>query len=183
MPFNGIALSAGLIGAGLLWAAIDNRSFLTIAGDVIKGQKPTPASPSSVTLAQQNTVGNLGSLINTGVQESQGTPGSNKALGLMMATAYGWGGSGEWPYLESGWQEESGWNQYAANDPADPYNHAYGIPQANPGTKMASAGAAWKSSPAVQIAWGLSYIKNTYGSPSKVPGWSPGGPASGYKGY
>jgi hypothetical protein len=99
-----------------------------------------------------------------------------------MAAAYGWTGV-EWQYLESGWQEESGWNQLAANVPSDPYNHAYGIPQANPGSKMASAGSNWKTSAQTQIKWGLGYIKATYGSPSRVPGWSPTGPVSGYVGY
>ena len=112
-----------------------------------------------------------------------GTPAANKVLGLALASAYGWSGSGEWPYLESGWEEESGWNQYAAYDQSDPYNHAYGIPQANPGTKMASAGSDWKTNPATQIRWGLGYIKATYGSPSRVPGWSPNGPTAGYVGY
>ncbi len=117
-----------------------------------------------------------------GVSAPAGTPAANKALGLLLAGTYGWAGS-EWPYLESGWQEESGWNQHAANDPGDPYNHAYGIPQANPGTKMASAGSGWKTDPATQIRWGLQYIKETYGSPSKVPGWTPNGPGAGYVGY
>ena len=57
--------------------------------------------------------------------------------------------------------EESGWNPRAAN----PSSGAYGIPQAMPGSKMASAGPDWPSSAATQIRWGLNYIKNTYGSP------------------
>ena len=66
--------------------------------------------------------------------------------GKLLAAAYGWGpGSTDWPYLETGWQEESGWSTTAANDASDPYNHAYGIPQANPGTKMAAAGPDWKT--------------------------------------
>ena len=116
-------------------------------------------------------------------QPKGGTPTANKALGLFLATSYGWGGSGEWPYLLTGWEEESGWNQYAAYNHSDPYNSAYGIPQSNPGTKMASAGSDWKTNPATQIRWGLAYIKATYGSPSRVPGWSPNGPTAGYVGY
>ena len=42
---------------------------------------------------------------------------------------------------------------------------AYGIPQALPGSKMASAGPDWQSNPATQIRWGLGYIKGLYGSP------------------
>ncbi len=114
--------------------------------------------------------------------DKAGTPAANKALGLLLAGTYGWAGSGQWPYLESGWQEESGWNQYAFNIPGD-YDAAYGIPQANPGTKMASAGSDWKTDPATQIRWGLQYIKETYGSPAQVPGWTPNGPGAGYVGY
>ena len=42
---------------------------------------------------------------------------------------------------------------------------AYGIPQALPGSKMASAGADWQTDPTTQIKWGLGYIKSTYGTP------------------
>jgi hypothetical protein len=101
----------------------------------------------------------------------------------MMAAAYGWGGGDNWAYLESGWEEESGWSTTAAFSKSDPYNNAYGIPQANPGTKMASAGADWQTSASTQIKWGLAYIKATYGSPAAVPGWSASGPLPGYVGY
>ena len=56
---------------------------------------------------------------------------------------------------------ESGWNVYASN----PTSGAYGIPQALPGSKMASAGADWQTDAATQIRWGLGYIQSTYGSP------------------
>jgi len=59
------------------------------------------------------------------------------------------------------WNRESGWLWYADN----PGSGAYGIPQALPGDKMASAGSNWESSPSTQIKWGLGYIKSTYGSP------------------
>lgn len=116
------------------------------------------------------------------VASGAGSTSSNQNLGQMMAAQLGWTGT-EWDYLRTGWQEESGWRTDAAYDHNDPYNHAYGIPQANPGTKMASAGADWKTSAKTQIKWGLGYIKGTYGSPSKVPLWSPHGPLPGYVGY
>jgi uncharacterized protein YabE (DUF348 family) len=59
------------------------------------------------------------------------------------------------------WNRESGWNTHASN----PYSGAYGIPQALPGSKMASAGADWRTNPRTQIKWGLGYIKGRYGSP------------------
>ncbi|MGH3705424.1 MAG: lytic transglycosylase domain-containing protein, partial [Agromyces sp.] len=51
---------------------------------------------------------------------------------------------------------------------ADAYNAssgAYGIPQSLPGSKMASAGADWRTNAATQIEWGLSYIADRYGAP------------------
>jgi len=47
----------------------------------------------------------------------------------------------------------------------NPTSSAYGIPQALPGAKMASAGADWATNPETQIRWGLGYIRDSYGSP------------------
>ena len=63
--------------------------------------------------------------------------------------------------LDALWTKESGWNVHADN----PTSSAYGIPQALPGSKMASAGADWVDNPATQIRWGLGYIRAVYGSP------------------
>jgi hypothetical protein len=64
-------------------------------------------------------------------------------------------------WLNRLWSRESSWNVHASN----PYSGAYGIPQAVPGAKMASAGPNWTSSARTQIRWGLKYIKAQYGSP------------------
>ncbi|MFD8733029.1 transglycosylase SLT domain-containing protein, partial [Streptomyces sp. NPDC059611] len=56
---------------------------------------------------------------------------------------------------------ESTWNYRATNASSG----AYGLMQALPGHKMASAGADWQSNPATQIKWGLSYMDGRYGSP------------------
>jgi hypothetical protein len=58
------------------------------------------------------------------------------------------------------WNQESHWNVHADN----PYSSAYGIPQALPGSKMASAGPDWQNSAETQIRWGLNYIAERYGS-------------------
>jgi len=76
----------------------------------------------------------------------------------MMAARYGWG-EDQFGCLVALWNRESGWNVYASNP-----SGAYGIPQALPGSKMSSAGADWASNPATQIAWGLGYIADRYGS-------------------
>ncbi|TVL93907.1 transglycosylase SLT domain-containing protein [Streptomyces sp. SAJ15] len=56
---------------------------------------------------------------------------------------------------------ESTWNYQATN----PSSGAYGLVQALPGSKMSSAGADWRTNPATQIKWGLSYMDERYGSP------------------
>nr|WP_286170186.1 transglycosylase SLT domain-containing protein [Actinospica acidiphila] len=56
---------------------------------------------------------------------------------------------------------ESSWNYQASN----PSSGAYGLVQALPGSKMASAGADWQTNPATQIKWGLNYMDSRYGSP------------------
>ncbi|WP_175407721.1 transglycosylase SLT domain-containing protein [Streptomyces sp. TRM64462] len=56
---------------------------------------------------------------------------------------------------------ESTWNYKAVN----PSSGAYGLVQALPGSKMASAGDDWRTNPATQIKWGLNYMNERYGSP------------------
>lgn len=83
---------------------------------------------------------------------------------MAMLGSYGWSSS-QFGCLDPLWQRESGWNVFAANP-----DGAYGIPQADPGSKMASAGPDWQSDAATQIRWGLNYIQATYGSPCAA--WS-----------
>ncbi|WP_073796426.1 transglycosylase SLT domain-containing protein [Streptomyces sp. CB03578] len=61
---------------------------------------------------------------------------------------------------------ESGWNHMATNSSSG----AYGLVQALPASKMASAGSDWKTNPATQIKWGLDYMNSRYGSP--VGAWN-----------
>lgn len=59
-------------------------------------------------------------------------------------------------------EHESGWNHQATNSSSG----AYGLVQALPASKMASAGSDWKTNPATQIKWGLNYMNERYGSPN-----------------
>jgi hypothetical protein len=85
---------------------------------------------------------------------------SPRGLGEVMAAEAGWTGS-QWTCLDSLWLRESGWNPAARNASSG----AFGIPQALPGGKMASAGADWATNPETQIRWGLGYIRSVYGTP------------------
>jgi len=81
------------------------------------------------------------------------------AARLLLAD-HGWSGS-QFSCLDALWSKESGWNPRARNAGSG----AFGIPQALPGGKMASAGADWATNPVTQIRWGLTYIADVYGSP------------------
>ncbi len=83
-----------------------------------------------------------------------------RQIARRMLRSFHWRGW-QFKYLNLLWSRESSWNVFAAN----PYSGAYGIPQAVPGSKMASAGPDWESNPRTQIRWGLRYIKAMYGSP------------------
>jgi TP901 family phage tail tape measure protein len=96
-----------------------------------------------------------------GIGGGSGTSGSNQKIGKTMMEAIGWSDD-QWPALKALWNGESGWNQNAYNAASG----ATGIPQSLPGSKMASAGADWRTNPATQIEWGLGYIRNRYGSPA-----------------
>ncbi|MEV6807237.1 transglycosylase SLT domain-containing protein [Streptomyces sp. NPDC051129] len=61
---------------------------------------------------------------------------------------------------------ESSWNYQAVNASSG----AYGLFQALPAGKYASAGADWRTNPATQIKWGLNYMNERYGSPCQA--WS-----------
>jgi hypothetical protein len=91
--------------------------------------------------------------------------GSPRQIAQAMLGSFGWSAS-EFSCLDPLWAHESGWSVSAYNAGSG----AFGIPQALPGAKMASAGPDWQTNPATQIRWGLEYIKNTYGSPCAA--WS-----------
>ena len=59
------------------------------------------------------------------------------------------------------WDRESGWNMHAENASSG----AYGIPQADPDGGQGIANSSnYRNNAEAQIAWGLNYIKNRYGS-------------------
>ncbi len=86
-------------------------------------------------------------------------PASAQGIAYGLLPAYGFSTS-QFGCLDDLWNQESGWRWNAENA-----SGAYGIPQALPGSKMASAGADWLTDPTTQIKWGLGYIKAEYGTP------------------
>ena len=137
--------------------------------------------------SSNNNAGNTGNSGNTGntgggTNNNSGSSGSDSGTTttpsgrlwhatVAQAQAYaagaaaqrGWTGN-DWDCLVKLWNRESRWLWYAENASSG----AYGIPQSRPADKMAAFGANYRDDAAVQIDWGLWYIAQTYGSPSKA---------------
>jgi hypothetical protein len=94
---------------------------------------------------------------------SSSSANSNERLGMSMAAHRGWA-RGQAKCLNLLWTRESGWRlvwNYQGSG-------AFGIPQALPPQKMASAGADYMTNPVTEIKWGLGYITRSYGTPCKA---------------
>jgi hypothetical protein len=119
------------------------------AGHAPAGHAPAPASvaaapPLTVAVSPAGRV----------------TSGPVVSTGLAMAARYGWTGQ-QALCLNWLWTRESGWRlvwNYGGSG-------AFGIPQALPASKMASAGPDYMTSPVTEIRWGLGYIAERYGTP------------------
>jgi hypothetical protein len=126
--------------------------------------KPATVSPSDMAAAQQTASSSNSSTSSGGtttVSAPPPDPGTAQSIAYNMLPSFGFSQSSQWGCLLNIWNRESGWNYQAEN----PYSGAYGIPQALPGSKMATAGADWQTNPATQIKWGLGYIQSIYGTP------------------
>lgn len=66
----------------------------------------------------------------------------------------------DFPYVNYIVSRESGWNAAARNSSSG----AFGLCQALPGSKMATAGSDWASNPVTQLRWCDGYAKGRYGS-------------------
>jgi len=143
-------------------AAAAEQARLAAEAAAAAAAKPTSSGSSSGTTAVTFSGGGSGDNSPAGAQASART----------MLAERGWGDD-QFQCLVSLWNKESGWNYQAQNRSSG----AYGIPQALPGSKMASAGADWQTNAATQVAWGLGYISGRYGTPcgawghSQSSGW------------
>ena len=125
------------------------------------GRRPASSSSGRPSASASPSSGTSGS--STGTTKpvvAAPDPGTAKSIAYSMMSSFGFPTS-EFGCLDDLWTRESGWMYDAEN----PTSGAYGIPQALPGYKMASAGADWQTDPATQIRWGLGYIQQTYGNP------------------
>jgi hypothetical protein len=156
--FSGKNVLVVSLGTLLLWSGIKGVKASEAVRTLLQGKDPHKlpvANPldSATGSATGASSGALG-----------GDAQANRALGRMLAASYGWTGA-EFTALDKLWVSESGWRRDARN----PDSGAYGIAQALPESKYPPAGRESGGSHAgTQISWGLRYIKQRYGSPSKA---------------
>jgi hypothetical protein len=141
---------------------------LTVVAQPKLASPATAASTARASSAAASTGSTAGATVgstagatvgNTPPPVAPPNPGTAQSIAYNMLASFGFSTS-QFGCLQSLWNRESGWS-YDAENPSG----AYGIPQALPGSKMASSGADWQTNPATQINWGLGYIKSVYGTP------------------
>ncbi|MGO4235661.1 coiled-coil domain-containing protein [Pseudarthrobacter sp. YAF2] len=115
----------------------------------VPGSPPQPAVPSPPPVVVPSVPGG-----------AVNDPAGAKAYASGRLGYFGWGPD-QFQCLSQLWTKESGWLTTATNASSG----AYGIAQALPPGKYASAGSDWLTSYRTQIDWGLGYISDRYGSP------------------
>ena len=166
----GSAIAVAAFASGATATALAGPAGPTVASraaDVPAGPVGVAGQPAASAASFTSPVAGSGGIV---LLAAARTP---RQIARGMLPKFHWNVSKQFKYLSWLWQRESGWNRYAYN----PYSGAYGIPQALPGSKMASAGPNWRSNASTQIRWGLRYIRARYGSPhrawnhSQATGW------------
>jgi transglycosylase-like protein with SLT domain len=116
------------------------------------------ASPKKALATAAVAAAATGMLLGSGTaQAATGSPSNAQAIAHQMIPD-----AAQYDAFNKIVSHESGWNMHATNASSG----AYGLVQALPGSKMASAGSDWKTNPATQIKWGLDYMNSRYGSPA-----------------
>jgi hypothetical protein len=182
-----LAVLAPVLGSGPARAAAGgDRLFpgeVLLAGESISAGRDTLTmqadgnlvlyAPGSIPLWASNTAGHGSARLvmqadGDAILEAPGnvtlwsTNTSKQTYAALQLSAHGWGPD-QFGCLNSIWVRESGWNELAGH-PAS----AYGIPQADPGSKMAAEGSDWLTNPQTQIRWGEDYIQSRYGTPCQA---------------
>lgn len=174
---SGTAIFIVLGGSVLLYAGLKGKSPASTFRALIAGQSPTTVGQSTPIESAIAGVVPVDSGLLSGIASGNttfdpstsavgGTVAKNKAIGRMLATAYGWGSGDQWTALDMLWTRESGWR----NDAENQSSGALGIAQALPPSKYPVAGQKPILSASAQIAWGLNYIAGRYGNP--VNAWA-----------
>ena len=182
MAVSGLGVAMATAGSVLMLSGVRNVPLQATVRDLLGGKIPT-ASPTGapsigLTASPAAAAGSGSSSAATAPAPSPAAATAaakaNQAIAQTMLFASGrvtWMAGQQWQDLVALWNKESGWYQLAQN----PDSGAFGVAQALGHGVAGSAGkygnnyptkAANDGDAASQIAWGLDYIAQTYGSPS-----------------
>ena len=157
----GAAFAAAALPGTRAMAVLQQQREQMIVMDTASHTMHMVGAPKLASRVSSSTVSSSGGTGGGGVISAPPpNPGTAQSIAYHMMSSFGFSPSTQWTCLDDLWQQESGWNYQAENA-----SGAFGIPQALPGSKMASAGADWQTNPATQIKWGLGYIQSIYGTP------------------
>ena len=165
----GAAIAATALTNGRAMAVLEQQRQQMIETDAASRSMRLVGSPKVAKRPSQSASGSGSSGSGSGSASVAAVPppnpGTAQSIAYNMLSSFGWNPKTYFSCLDNIWSRESGWRYNAENA-----SGAYGIPQALPGSKMATAGADWQTNPTTQIKWGLGYIQSTYGDPCSA--WS-----------
>ena len=157
----GAAFAAAALPGTRAMAVLERQRQQMIVMDAASHTMHMVGAPKLASRVSSSTVSSSGGGSGGGgISAPPPNPGTAQSIAYNMMSSFGFDPKSQFPCLDDIWTRESGWNYLAENA-----SGAYGIPQALPGSKMASAGADWATNPATQIKWGLGYIQSIYGTP------------------
>ena len=162
VPDTGAAIAAAAVSSSRAMAVLEEQRQQEIVLSAATHSVHLIGAPKVAAQRLQDSA-NGGS--GSGVTLPPPDPGTAQRIAYDLLSSYGWSPSTYFSCLNNIWTRESGWNYQAENA-----SGAYGIPQALPASKMASAGADYLTDPKTQIIWGLGYIQGRYGNPCSA--WS-----------
>ena len=162
VPDTGAAIAAAAVSSSRAMAVLEEqRQQMIVLSAATHSVHLAGAPKVAAQPLQDSAAGGSGSTVTLPPPD----PGTAQRIAYDLLSSYGWSPSTYFSCLNNIWTRESGWNYQAENA-----SGAYGIPQALPASKMASAGADYLTDPKTQIIWGLGYIQGRYGNPCSA--WS-----------
>ena len=163
---DGPGIAAIGVGIVFLYGGIKGYSPIKAFQNLIQGKNPNEGQTLS-TLVSAESSSSGGTSGDTSGITGGGSAAKNQAAAKKLAIAMGhsdWTTGKQWSDWVLLWNGESGWSEKAYNAGSG----ATGIPQSLPGSKMASAGADWKTNAVTQMKWGIGYIADRYQNPSNA---------------
>jgi hypothetical protein len=166
VPDSGAAIAAAAVSSSQAVAVLEQQRQQMIVLSAASHSMHLVGAPKVAAQPLQGAGGTSGgAAASTVAAAPPPDPGTAQSIAYNMLSSFGWSPGTYFSCLNNIYTRESGWRYNAENA-----SGAYGIPQALPGDKMATAGSDWMTNPATQIKWGLGYIQSRYGDPCSA--WS-----------